>query len=198
MSHSFHEVHRSWLEPVLMGGCLCLTRVVCIVPQAMKCADVSSGAKPFRIHEKWTMRIAEEFYRQGDEEKRAGLSVADFMDRHKVNLPKSQQGFIKFVVQPIFSAWFELFPAVMPCLSYIDDNLQVWKGMEQGHIEMPEYLRPLPPTTQPLKVATVPPTNLARDAKPGLNPSLRCTICISCTGAAPGLLLVRPGTAHPL
>lgn len=44
----------------------------------------------------------EEFFQQGDQEKEMALPVSMLCDRGNVELPKSQCGFIQFVVRPIF------------------------------------------------------------------------------------------------
>ena len=55
---------------------------------------------------------------QSDAEKLEGLPVADFMDREKVTKSKSQIGFIKFVLLPLFEALGRLYPSVVvSCLS---------------------------------------------------------------------------------
>ena len=76
-----------------------------ILQVAIKCADGSNPAKPFSVYERWTERIVDEFYIQGDEERRRKMPVSPFMDRANPNIAKSQMGFIDFVVSPIYEAW---------------------------------------------------------------------------------------------
>ena len=59
---------------------------------------------------------------QSDAEKLEGLPVADFMDREKVTKSKSQIGFIKFVLLPLFEALGRLYPSVV--VSCISDATQ--------------------------------------------------------------------------
>lgn len=73
------------------------TAVMCMV---LKCCDVSHPSKPLQLHLNWTERIGEEFFRQGDREKKLGLPVSPLCDRDDFNLPKAQMGFIDFVVLP--------------------------------------------------------------------------------------------------
>jgi cAMP-specific phosphodiesterase 4 len=54
------------------------------------CADLSNPAKPLPVYRQWVQRISEEFYRQGDLEKKAGLPVSAMCDRNSTNLEKSQ------------------------------------------------------------------------------------------------------------
>ena len=55
-------------------------------------ADISHPGKPWLLHQQWTSRLAEEYYRQGDEEKRLGLPISPLCDRETSNLPTSQIG----------------------------------------------------------------------------------------------------------
>ena len=63
----------------------------------LKCADVSNPTKKMPIYEKWTSRIIEEFFTQGDLEKMHGLPISPFFDRSNTFLPSSQLGFIDFI-----------------------------------------------------------------------------------------------------
>ena len=79
---------------------------VMTMKMALKCADIGHSAKRLALHEKWTARITEEFYRQGDEERKLGLPISPFMDRRKANLSASQLGFMDWIVLPLYTAWF--------------------------------------------------------------------------------------------
>eukprot|EP00899_Mesostigma_viride_P022493 jgi/Mesvir1/3428/Mv11926-RA.2 len=68
---------------------------------ALKVADIGHAAKPLPHHQLWSQQVIEEFYNQGDAERKAGLKISPFMDRIDNNVPKSQ-GFS--------SSWFS------PCL----------------------------------------------------------------------------------
>ena len=72
----------------------------------IKAADVSNPAKALPLYLYWTERILEEFYDQGDEEKRLGLPVTAMpqCDRTKPGVPAGQKGFTAFVVRPTFAA----------------------------------------------------------------------------------------------
>ncbi|KAK6054212.1 hypothetical protein COOONC_08283 [Cooperia oncophora] len=47
----------------------------------IKMADINSPTKPYALHRQWTDRICEEFYEQGDEERRRGMPITPYMDR---------------------------------------------------------------------------------------------------------------------
>ena len=56
---------------------------------------------------------------QSDVEKLEGLPVAEFMDRDKVTKSKSQTGFIKFVLQPLFESLGRLYPSVVVSFKFV-------------------------------------------------------------------------------
>lgn len=70
----------------------------------LKCADISHPARPWETHERWSLLVCEEFYQQGDRERLLGLPVSPLCDRSQHNLPKSQLGFLAFVVTGAYSA----------------------------------------------------------------------------------------------
>jgi len=85
------------------GGAPSQEVVVSLLMQmTLKCADVSHPAKPWGTHIQWTELISQEFFLQGDQEKQQGLPVSMLCDRDKEDRPKSQIGFINFVVKPCF------------------------------------------------------------------------------------------------
>jgi hypothetical protein len=55
--------------------------------------DVSNAARPWNAYRRWTRRIVDEFYLQGDAERAAGIDVTSIMDRTKpIPLEKFQGG----------------------------------------------------------------------------------------------------------
>ncbi|EPZ36858.1 HD-domain/PDEase-like protein [Rozella allomycis CSF55] len=91
----------------------------------IKAADVCNSTKAFDLHLNWVHKVLEEFFRQGDEEKRLGLPVSPLMDRETVNLASSQSGFIEFICHPLFEALhkFEPIPVV---LEGLESNRTHW------------------------------------------------------------------------
>ncbi|KAF0716089.1 Aste57867_3036 [Aphanomyces stellatus] len=68
-------------------------------------SDVSNPAKARATMLRWTDRVVEEFFSQGDKEKSLGLVVSPFMDRATLALKKMQVSFADFVVSPLFHVW---------------------------------------------------------------------------------------------
>eukprot|EP01138_Halocafeteria_seosinensis_P013208 gb/GECG01013490.1/.p1 GENE.gb/GECG01013490.1/~~gb/GECG01013490.1/.p1 ORF type:complete len:1331 (+),score=166.12 gb/GECG01013490.1/:1-3993(+) len=72
----------------------------------LKTADVGHAAKPTALHLKWSQRIVEEMFRQGDVESNMGMPVSPLMNRNRLDgLSKSQVGFIDFICMPLFQSW---------------------------------------------------------------------------------------------
>ena len=74
----------------------------------IKMADINSPTKPYGLHRQWTDRICEEFYEQGDDEKKRGLAITPYMDRGDAQVAKLQDSFIAHVVSPLAQAMHEV------------------------------------------------------------------------------------------
>lgn len=92
-------------------------------------ADVSNVLKPFDLCRSWAWRVIDEFFAQGDEEKRLGLPVGMLNDRDKINRPGSQHGFINFMVAPLVLNTVKLFPAMHPVFTQMANNLKEWRNL---------------------------------------------------------------------
>jgi len=68
-------------------------------------ADISNAAKATHIYQKWANLVMAEFIQQGDEEKQLGVTPVQMFDREKVDMAKSQHGFIDFIILPTFEVW---------------------------------------------------------------------------------------------
>lgn len=76
----------------------------------LHCADLSNPIKPLHVYKKWVDRVTEEFFSQGDAEKEMGMAPSPMCDRDSTNIPNMQVNFIDFVIVPMFSCLFMLFP----------------------------------------------------------------------------------------
>lgn len=74
--------------------------------------DVSNPSKEREIMLKWTERVVEEFFVQGEMEKQLSLAVSPFMDRDTIVIKKMQVGFADFIVTPLFSIWAQILPSI--------------------------------------------------------------------------------------
>ncbi|ESO89352.1 hypothetical protein LOTGIDRAFT_106271 [Lottia gigantea] len=75
-------------------------------------ADLCAIAKPWNTQKQTVNEIYEEFYYQGDEEKKQGLVPTAMMDREKKDeIPKQQVGFIKFIGCPLYTTLKQILPS---------------------------------------------------------------------------------------
>ncbi|EGR27021.1 hypothetical protein IMG5_203050 [Ichthyophthirius multifiliis] len=95
-------------------------------------ADLSNPIKNWKISYQWSIKIMNEFFNQGDNEKQLGLPVTYLCDRDNVNIPKSQIGFIDFVVKPLFEICVSFLPELKVYLQNFDINKQQWKELENS------------------------------------------------------------------
>lgn len=91
-------------------------------------ADISNPAKPCKTYSKWIDLLFEEFFYQGDCEKRESLPISILCDRETTNINKAQVGFMKFVVRPLFELMSNLFPEISPYINTVDRNLQIYEN----------------------------------------------------------------------
>ena len=94
-------------------------------------ADISNPTKPFDIYIQWAQKCCEEFYRQGDMEKRLGLTVSFNCDRNTVLLQQVQLGFIDAIVYPTFTLINEFFPELDFTLKNLSNNAEYFRGMKE-------------------------------------------------------------------
>ncbi|PAV82660.1 hypothetical protein WR25_05875 [Diploscapter pachys] len=85
----------------------------------IKMADINSPTKPYDLHRKWTERICEEFYEQGDEEVKRGMPITCYMDRNDPGVAKLQDSFICHVVSPMATAMREA--GLLPILPGLEE-----------------------------------------------------------------------------
>jgi hypothetical protein len=95
---------------------------------AFKCADLGHIAESREVHLRWVAALEEEFFRQGDAERAAGLPISPLFDRSKPGITKSQVGFFEVVALPLFRAFVESFPGAADVLCAAVDNHEHWKA----------------------------------------------------------------------
>lgn len=97
---------------------------VCILRTAIKCADISNPSRPLKICIEWANRIAEEYFRQTEEERARNLPIVmPTFDRNTCRIAHSQAGFIEVLVLKMFESWTTFLDA-----PEINNNLQQnWK-----------------------------------------------------------------------
>ena len=89
-------------------------------------SDIGNPCAPWDICEKWSHRVMDEFFAQGDQERDRGMEVSAMFDRHKVNKPQMQVNFIEFIVAPLYGALVKLCPSLNKLGQQLVMNRQTW------------------------------------------------------------------------
>jgi len=92
-------------------------------------SDISTPLKPWDISKAWAYRVQDEFFSQGDEEKRLGIPVGMLNDRDKVNRQGAEHGFIVFLVSPLVTSAVGVFPAMQQLAEQMASNLESWRNL---------------------------------------------------------------------
>ncbi|OHS93287.1 3'5'-cyclic nucleotide phosphodiesterase family protein [Tritrichomonas foetus] len=100
----------------------------------LKTADISNVSRPFTLADRWCDVLNEEFFRQGDNEKKQGIDLTSPLnDRENSDKPKSQIGFYNFICIPLYQVIAKIFPDLAVNLNSLKSNLEVWKAMIQSN-----------------------------------------------------------------
>ncbi|XP_039954994.1 high affinity cAMP-specific and IBMX-insensitive 3',5'-cyclic phosphodiesterase 8 isoform X2 [Bactrocera tryoni] len=97
----------------------------------IKVADVSNPSRQPSYCIEWARRIAEEYFTQTDEEKAKTLPIVmPMFDRNTCSIPKSQIGFIEYIIQDMMHAW-DSFIDMPQLVTYMQINYSQWKKFEE-------------------------------------------------------------------
>ncbi|XP_064196688.1 3',5'-cyclic-AMP phosphodiesterase 7B-like [Anguilla rostrata] len=102
---------------------------------ALKCADICNPCRDWELSRQWSERVCEEFYRQGDLERRFELEVSPLCDQRSNSVPVIQTGFITFLVEPLFEEWarFTDSSLLAECmLGHLRKNKEQWGRLRLG------------------------------------------------------------------
>eukprot|EP00043_Microstomoeca_roanoka_P004774 m.51742 g.51742 ORF g.51742 m.51742 type:complete len:1027 (-) comp12646_c0_seq3:37-3117(-) len=104
-----------------------------VLDYMLHCSDLSAGTKPWHLCYKWALRVLNEFWNEGDEEKRLGIPVGELNDRDAGSVPASQYGFLKFVCKPLWDEWNAFvspgFDAVF--MRNLEANMSLWEARRE-------------------------------------------------------------------
>merc|ERR1712141_850794 len=59
-----------------------------VLQNMVHCSDLSNPTKPLPLYKEWVERLMEEFWAQGDKERREGLEISAMCDRKTANIEK--------------------------------------------------------------------------------------------------------------
>jgi calcium/calmodulin-dependent 3',5'-cyclic nucleotide phosphodiesterase len=100
-----------------------------ILNYTLHAADLSHNVKSFEITQSWTNMLMNEFWEQGDIEKREGLPVSFNCDRLDTNVPKGQMGFLNGIIIPTFQLLAFMFPKVEYLVDNAKNNYEEWNKL---------------------------------------------------------------------
>ena len=89
-------------------------------------ADISNPAKPWSLCHHWADLVLNEFWLQGDRERKLGLPLSYLCDRYSVSAARSQVGFIDVVVAPLFATLQRAFEDIETNCRYLEKNRALW------------------------------------------------------------------------
>ncbi|KPJ09594.1 High affinity cAMP-specific and IBMX-insensitive 3',5'-cyclic phosphodiesterase 8A [Papilio machaon] len=108
--------------------------VILVKRMMIKCADVSNASRPQKFAFEWARRIAEEYFLQTDEEKARALPVVmPMFDRATCSVPRSQIGFIDYIIIDMMEAW-AAFIDMPELVNHARNNHTRWRELDEAGV----------------------------------------------------------------
>ncbi|KAM3963246.1 phosphodiesterase 8 [Aphomia sociella] len=108
--------------------------LVLVKRMMIKCADVSNASRPQKFAFEWAKRIADEYFLQTDEEKARDLPVVmPMFDRATCSIPRSQLGFIDYIIINMMEAW-AAFIDMPELVNHARSNHQRWRELDEAGV----------------------------------------------------------------
>lgn len=158
----FHFDHTSKFKTRYSAGAYespSRTDVRLLLAMCLHAADVSNPTKHWRLATEWTVRVMEEFFRQGEKEAELGLPISPFMDRNKTAIAQCQAGFVSVLIKPFFDEWTtflgdlgdESAPEHSSRIIYTNvvQNIEQWKSEGEAALKGREKFLHTVPAEQP-------------------------------------------------
>lgn len=106
-----------------------------LISNCVHFADLSNLGKRWEIGFKWSELLFDEFFAQGDLERKSGLPIGFLMDRYTTNIATNQVGFINVFVKPCFDALADMLPNIKLNVENIEKAIEKWKSLENHYDE---------------------------------------------------------------
>lgn len=90
-------------------------------------ADISNAARPYYICKRWSDRVCQEFYNQGDKERELNLPISQNMDRNTTRGEQVALEFSRLLVRPYYEVLAVIIPAFIIFFDYIAENEVLWR-----------------------------------------------------------------------
>ena len=99
----------------------------------MHSADLGHNCKKYEISKKWVHLLCEEFWIQGDQEKKLGIPVSFLCDRDKIDVPASQVNFLRGFIISSFDCLVSIFPNLKYTMENAKNNIKEWQQLLDEH-----------------------------------------------------------------
>ncbi|XP_040285121.1 cAMP-specific 3',5'-cyclic phosphodiesterase 7B isoform X2 [Bufo bufo] len=99
---------------------------------ALKCADICNPCRVWELSKQWSERVCEEFYRQGDLERKFGLEISPLCNQQKDSIPSIQVGFMTYIAEPLFVEWARFTgdtPLSVNMINHLRKNKSKWRAL---------------------------------------------------------------------
>ncbi|KAM3593257.1 uncharacterized protein V6R79_008689 [Siganus canaliculatus] len=115
-----------------------------ILQMALKCADICNPCRPWELSKQWSEKVTQEFFHQGDIEKKHKLEVSPLCDRAVNTVGNIQIGFMTYVAEPLFAEWarFSDTRLSQTMLGHMGLNKASWGGLQQEQTSVSEESEP--------------------------------------------------------
>ncbi|KAM3861363.1 3',5'-cyclic-AMP phosphodiesterase 7B-like [Diretmus argenteus] len=123
-----------------------------ILQIALKCADVCNPCRVWELSRQWSERVCEEFYRQGDLERKFDLEISPLCNQQADSAPAIQIGFISYIVEPLFEEWHHFIePSLLSqtMMGHLHKNKNRWSLLRHTHTPPDTQTHPLAEEPEP-------------------------------------------------
>ncbi|XP_032399116.1 cAMP-specific 3',5'-cyclic phosphodiesterase 7B isoform X2 [Etheostoma spectabile] len=107
-----------------------------ILQIALKCADVCNPCRFWELSRQWSERVCEEFYSQGDLERKFDFEISPQCNQQADSVPAIQIGFISYIVEPLFEEWHRFTePSLLSrnMMAHLYKNKARWSCLRNAH-----------------------------------------------------------------
>eukprot|EP01029_Cantina_marsupialis_P027344 TRINITY_DN761_c0_g1_i1.p1 TRINITY_DN761_c0_g1~~TRINITY_DN761_c0_g1_i1.p1 ORF type:complete len:639 (+),score=172.10 TRINITY_DN761_c0_g1_i1:350-2266(+) len=155
-----------------------------IMKMALKMCDISHPLRKWEVHKQFASRVLEEFWEQGEEEKKLGMPLSPMSDRENTDIPKAQTGFFNVFVEPLAAELLD-FLDISQQFSCFETNLRhnksMWEDMSKSgkngfsFFETSEKIvgsQSVPAIPESPRLGNVPEKKLAPMSNPARHPTM--------------------------
>jgi hypothetical protein len=100
-----------------------------VLKSILHTSDISNPARPWAVSKKWSDLVLEEFFAQGDREKRENLPVSMNCDRDTTKQDELSMNFTDFIVAPFFFSMAKLLPKMLRVCKILESNRNQWNDI---------------------------------------------------------------------